>query len=130
MGNIMETPLASLLESPEQKAFGLAKRNRLPRRCKACEVLSMCNGGCPKDRFLRAPDGEEGLNYLCAGYKRFFSHCRPFVAQVAALSQEHHGERETMPAAAGSGRGNAKIGRNDPCPCGSGKKYKKCCLGK
>lgn len=24
-------------------------------------------------------------------------------------------------------RGNPKIGRNDPCPCGSGKKYKKCC---
>jgi hypothetical protein len=23
-----------------------------------------------------------------------------------------------------------KVGRNDPCPCGSGKKYKKCCLGK
>ncbi|WP_304055492.1 SEC-C metal-binding domain-containing protein [Nitrosomonas communis] len=21
----------------------------------------------------------------------------------------------------------AKVGRNDPCPCGSGKKYKKCC---
>lgn len=27
-------------------------------------------------------------------------------------------------------RENPKIGRNDPCPCGSGKKYKKCCLGK
>jgi len=25
---------------------------------------------------------------------------------------------------------NTKIGRNDPCPCGSGKKYKKCCIGK
>jgi preprotein translocase subunit SecA len=24
-------------------------------------------------------------------------------------------------------RGGAKVGRNDPCPCGSGKKYKKCC---
>jgi preprotein translocase subunit SecA len=24
-------------------------------------------------------------------------------------------------------RGSAKVGRNDPCPCGSGKKYKKCC---
>jgi preprotein translocase subunit SecA len=24
-------------------------------------------------------------------------------------------------------RGTAKVGRNDPCPCGSGKKYKKCC---
>ena len=45
----------------------------------------MCNGGCPKDRFLRTPDGEEGLNYLCAGYKRFFTHCRPFVAELSAL---------------------------------------------
>ena len=27
-------------------------------------------------------------------------------------------------------RRNAKIGRNDPCPCGSGEKYKRCCLGK
>lgn len=26
-----------------------------------------------------------------------------------------------------SGRGTVRIGRNDPCPCGSGKKYKKCC---
>ena len=24
-------------------------------------------------------------------------------------------------------RGTKKIGRNEPCPCGSGKKYKKCC---
>ncbi|MGA3212013.1 MAG: SEC-C metal-binding domain-containing protein, partial [Terriglobales bacterium] len=27
-------------------------------------------------------------------------------------------------------RGSAKVGRNDPCPCGSGKKYKKCCGAK
>lgn len=27
-------------------------------------------------------------------------------------------------------RANAKVGRNDPCPCGSGKKYKKCCMNK
>jgi len=27
-------------------------------------------------------------------------------------------------------RAGAKVGRNDPCPCGSGRKYKKCCLGK
>ena len=25
-------------------------------------------------------------------------------------------------------KGRTKVGRNDPCPCGSGKKYKKCCL--
>ena len=34
-------------------------------------------------------------------------------------------------SASGAGlRRGPKIGRNDPCPCGSGKKYKKCCLGK
>ena len=27
-----------------------------------------------------------------------------------------------------SGTGGAKVGRNEGCPCGSGKKYKKCCL--
>lgn len=27
-------------------------------------------------------------------------------------------------------RNDNKVGRNDPCPCGSGKKYKKCCLNK
>jgi uncharacterized protein len=130
LGNIRKTPLASLLESKEQRAFGLAKRDRLPRFCRACEVLSMCNGGCPKDRFLLTADGEEGLNYLCAGYKRFFAHCRPFVAQVAALSQERPTESGLVPAATGSARRSAKIGRNDPCPCGSGKKYKKCCMDK
>lgn len=25
-------------------------------------------------------------------------------------------------------RGQSKVGRNEPCPCGSGKKYKKCCI--
>jgi len=44
----------------------------------------MCHGECPKNRFVRTPDGEPGGNYLCAGYKRFFDRCRPFVAEVAA----------------------------------------------
>ena len=77
LGNIRESPLAELLDSPAQQAFGQAKWDTLPRYCRACEVRAMCNGGCPKDRFLRTPDGEPGLNYLCAGYKRFFTHCRP-----------------------------------------------------
>ena len=84
VGNILETPLVELLESPAQKAFGEAKRGRLPRMCRECGVLAMCNGECPKNRFLRTPDGEEGWNYLCAGYRRFFNHGRPFVDAVAA----------------------------------------------
>ncbi len=48
------------------------------------------------------------------------------------------GEPPMLPFAGGSDRAlqpapirrDVKIGRNDPCPCGSGKKYKRCCLGK
>jgi uncharacterized protein len=85
LGNIKETPLVELLESPAQRAFGKAKVDALPRYCLHCRVRAMCNGECPKNRFLSTPDGEPGLNYLCAGYKRFFTHCQPFVSEVAAL---------------------------------------------
>jgi len=84
LGNIVETPLVELLENPELRAFGQAKLDSLPRYCRECEVKDMCNGECPKNRFIQTPDGEEGLNYLCSGYKRFFSHCKPFINQIAA----------------------------------------------
>ena len=84
IGNIIETPLAELLESPAQRAFGRAKADSLPRFCRSCDVGDMCSGGCPKNRFMRTPDGKAGLNYLCAGYKGFFNHCRPFVKEVSA----------------------------------------------
>jgi uncharacterized protein len=90
LGNINEFPLMSLLESPAQLAFGQAKLKTLPAMCRACEVLDMCNGECPKNRFVRSPDGEPGLNYLCAGYKKFFSHARPFVAAVAAARRRQN----------------------------------------
>lgn len=85
LGNIKETSLVELLESPAQRAFGEAKFETLPRYCQECGVRAMCNGECPKNRFNMTPDGEPGLNYLCAGYKRFFTYCQPFVSEVAAL---------------------------------------------
>jgi uncharacterized protein len=130
LGNIREIPLADLLESPAQRAFGQAKLDTLPSFCQACEVLDMCHGGCPKDRILQTPDGEAGLNYLCAGYKRFFTHCRPFVAELSALWRRQSLERQIPLAQAKGARVSPKTGRNDPCPCGSGRKYKRCCLGK
>jgi uncharacterized protein len=130
LGNIRETPLVELLESPAQRAFGQAKLDTLPRYCQTCEVLAMCNGGCPKDRFLQTPDGEAGLNYLCAGYKRFFTHCKPFVQELAALWRRQSLEGQMPLSQTPVSQVGPKIGRNDPCPCGSGLKYKKCCLGK
>ncbi|MDX9774106.1 MAG: anaerobic sulfatase maturase [Bacteroidales bacterium] len=94
IGNIMQTSVTSLLDHPRQKAFGEAKRATLPRYCLDCEVLDMCNGECPKNRFITTPDGEPGLNYLCEGYRQFFNHCRPFIDEVARLwtdSQQHPG---------------------------------------
>jgi uncharacterized protein len=117
-GNILKTPLVDLLESEQQRAFGNAKQATLPGYCLKCDVVEMCNGGCPKDRLISTPDGEAGLNYLCRGYKRFFRHFRPFMQSLAAAWQQ----QSVVPAAA------PKTGRNAPCPCGSGKKYKKCCL--
>jgi uncharacterized protein len=84
-GNIRKNPLADLLESQEQKSFGQAKLTTLPTFCQQCEVLNMCNGACPNDRFIETPDGKLGLNYLCEGYKLFFNHCKPFVEQVASV---------------------------------------------
>ncbi|NTW36431.1 MAG: anaerobic sulfatase maturase [Syntrophobacteraceae bacterium] len=129
LGNIHETPLLALLESPAQRSFGRAKLDQLPGYCRECAVLSMCNGGCPKDRILQTSDGEIGLNYLCAGYKRFFEHCRPYMARLAALRRAGHPpERLMKMVQAEDAKGGPKAGRNDPCPCGSGRKYKKCCL--
>jgi uncharacterized protein len=129
LGNIQDTSLVELLESRSQKAFGSAKLEGLPGYCKSCDVLAMCNGGCPKDRTLLTPDGEAGLNYLCAGYKRFFNHCRPFLEQLSTLRQERPVYLQP-PLRKEPGKITVKTGRNDPCPCGSGKKYKKCCMGK
>jgi len=130
LGNIQEAPLVDFLESPAQRAFGQAKLDTLPRYCQACGVLNMCHGGCPKDRILRAPDGEAGLNHLCVGYKRFFTHCQPFVANLSALWRRQSLEPQIPLARIKGPQVRSKTGRNDPCPCGSGKKYKKCCLGK
>jgi uncharacterized protein len=126
LGNIVHTPLAGLLEQRAQQAFGAAKRDALPRICRECEVLDLCNGGCPKDR-VPVTEGEGGLNYLCAGWKRFFTHARPHLDRFAALWRAGQPldriAKELPPPVAPA----ASAGRNDRCPCGSGRKYKRCC---
>jgi len=83
LGNISQDTLTQLLNHPDQKSFGEAKEKTLPDYCRECEVLDMCNGECPKNRFINTPSGEVGLNYLCEGYRLFFNHCKPFVDAVA-----------------------------------------------
>jgi uncharacterized protein len=130
LGNIRETSLTDAVHSPEQMKFGSDKRDTLPRYCRQCDVRFACNGECPKHRFLRTPDGEFGLNYLCAGYKRFFRHIGPHMRTMTALLNSRRAPAEIMDLLARKERQAAQrtVGRNDPCPCGSGRKYKQCCL--
>ena len=69
--------MLDMVASQQQRQFGLDKRDTLPQFCLDCDVRFACHGGCPKDRFIRTPDGEPGLNYLCPGFKAFFHHVDP-----------------------------------------------------
>ena len=133
LGNIIETSLINLVRSQKQFDFGIDKRNKLPGYCLRCTVRYACHGECPKHRFLKTPDGKPGLNYLCEGYKLFFTHVEPYMDFMAKelknkrppanvmnwiRNKENQVTKPVMPE------------RNDPCPCGSGKKFKNCCMGK
>jgi uncharacterized protein len=130
LGNITETPMAELVASEQQLAFGLAKRDTLPAFCRSCDVRFACHGGCPKDRFIRTPDGEPGLNYLCAGYKAFFHHVDGPMRVMSELLRRGRAPAELMERyVAEDARIAAELrslGRNDACPCGSGRKVKHC----
>jgi uncharacterized protein len=84
LGNISDHSLTYFLDSEKQRAFGLAKSVALPKYCTDCKVRPMCNGECPKNRFLITPEGDPGLNYLCNGYKYFFNHYTAFVEAINA----------------------------------------------
>ena len=79
LGNIKDTTLTTMLYSARQAEFGAMKTNDLPKQCKQCDFLFACNGECPKNRFMRTPDGEPGLNYLCRGYYQYFRHVAPYM---------------------------------------------------
>ena len=74
LGNIRKVHMLALVSSDQQRKFGNDKRDTLPRYCRECDVRFACHGECPKNRFTSTPDGEPGLNYLCAGYMAFFKH--------------------------------------------------------
>ena len=131
LGNIKEEHMIDLVASDKQRKFGRDKLDTLPRYCLECEVRFACHGGCPKNRFIRTPDGEEGLNYLCAGYRAFFNHVDQPMKIMATLLRQNHAPAEIMKLLANEEdtklkEAIAEAGRNDPCPCGSGKRFKHC----
>ena len=96
LGNIAEKHMLQLVASEQQLKFGQDKYDTLPKYCRECEVLFACHGGCPKDRFILTPDGEAGLNYLCAGYKIFFNHVNKPMQVMTELLDRNLAPAEIM----------------------------------
>jgi len=121
LGNIMENRLIDMLNSSKQTQFGQLK-SALPQECKKCHWLCTCRGGCTKDR-IHSPSNKE-LNFFCSSYKMFFEHADRHLKKLAL---DWKGKYTPSDAEEPTKQQSPKIGRNDPCPCGSGLKYKKCC---
>jgi uncharacterized protein len=83
LGSLRNKPLADLVFTPQQVGFGFGKRDYLPDYCRQCSYLKACYGECPRNRFVRTPDGDVGLNYLCPGLKRFFAHADERLQELA-----------------------------------------------
>jgi len=131
LGNIQQTDLIDLVASDKQRRFGQDKWESLPKYCRECEVLFACYGECPRNRFIQIPDGERGLNYLCAGYKLFFNHINRPMRIMADLLRRGNYADEIMNILAMEDMDRLKQAFSharpgDACPCGSGKKYSSC----
>ncbi|MFC1564997.1 anaerobic sulfatase maturase [candidate division KSB1 bacterium] len=127
LGNIMSGNIIAMLNSDLQNAFGRAK-SFLPEDCRSCSWLRYCWGGCPKDRKLHKE--KAGLNYLCEAFKMFFEHSDPEFRKLAEQWQKKQVREDNSNNNSRAAVPEGKTGRNKPCPCGSGKKYKNCCENK
>jgi len=123
LGNIHETHMLELVASPQQRKFGLDKQDTLTSQCRSCDVRALCNGGCPKDRFVLSKGGEPGHNYLCEGLYKFFTHTRPAMQRMASLYQQGRAPAEIMAIVRAE---DGQRGPYAPCPCGGGRKFRFC----
>ena len=96
LGNIRDHSLVEMLYGEQQQAFGRIKQDSLPTQCRQCAWKFACNGECPKNRFATTATGEPGLNYLCAGYKKFFAHVAPYMDFMAAQLKEKKAPADIM----------------------------------
>lgn len=101
LGNILTDALPHMVEKSLRSGFGIAKETALPRRCRECDVLAACQGGCPKHRFANTFDNEPGLHYLCEGYRKFFLHIRKYLRVMAQLLEHGQPVRLVMEALKG-----------------------------
>jgi len=125
LGDITKNSLTEMLNSKQQRKFGKIKSN-LPNSCESCKWLKHCRGGCVKDRIANPRDKK--LNYLCESYEMFFNHADKKMRKLAInWKQDQLKMQKRNDMIQSTNYEGKKLGRNEPCPCGSGRKFKKCC---
>jgi uncharacterized protein len=130
LGNILRDDWATFWSQDRFAAFGAAKA-RWNAQCEVCPYLSLCAGGCQKHRYALGRN-PRALSALCEGWKLFYSHTLERFNQLAAGIRQERAQAEALTRSkvtAQIAAGGVNPGRNDPCPCGSRKKFKKCCGG-
>jgi uncharacterized protein len=131
LGNIVRDDWATLWSQERFAAFGMDKA-RWNASCETCSYLALCGGDCQKHRHSQGVERDpRALSVLCEGWKLFYAHTLERFNQLAAGIRQDRAKAEavTRKAMSLAGLDAVPAGRNDPCPCGSGKKFKKCCGG-
>ena len=130
LGNIHQTHMIELVASDQQLKFGRDKFDTLAAVLFGLRRALHVSWRLPEGSVHSTPDGQPGLNYLCAGYKLFFHHIDQPMQLMVRLLRQNRAPSELMRLYAGQNQKwqdlLAKTGRNDPCPCGSGQKFKNC----
>ena len=126
LGNVHQGRLVDMLNAPRQARFG-GRKEAVASQCRSCRYLAICRGGCPKDRRHNPRNLE--ISYFCKAYQIFLDHADAQLRVIAkrltsgpAQSMNPHPKPSGQPKV-------SQVGRNQPCPCGSGKKFKRCCGG-
>ena len=127
LGNVMQTSWKEALASSTYRDFG-SQKSQWNEACKTCDCLDLCAGDCLKHR-IEAGGSPRTLSRLCTGWKQFFRHTRERFDQLAETVRTRRIEEQriTSHSLVQTNRPLSSAGRNAPCPCGSGRKFKKCC---
>ena len=120
LGNVKSGSWDDFTKSKKFNEFG-SQKSIWNKTCKECPFIYLCHGDCQKFRY-GGYQTLDTISVLCKGWKKFYSNTLPrfkLLAEKIKESKEMHTNMQIK---------TKKIGRNSPCPCGSGKKYKNCCL--
>ncbi|MFC4802182.1 anaerobic sulfatase maturase [Neobacillus sp. GCM10023253] len=119
LGNVGQDSLIDILNSPKYDDF-LGLKPTLPEKCKSCEFLKLCHGGCPRNRAWNQADEKVNPDYFCESYMQVYKHGHERMERLAESIKLQWLQNHLK-------AGRPKPERNDLCLCGSGKKFKKCC---